>query len=1268
MLWPFVSKRWFYLPAAALASAACSQCHSKLVINEKGNYFTVDAPGSRALKLTVPARLSVGEYVDLVPYVENQAGQSEMAVDAQASVDKSELARVDGLRLSALSPGLISLSVSTGDLKQAWTLMVTAERIAQFGLSSRFDALPIGVSVPIQSFARATNGRFWKNPSVNWSVEDPAIASLENGILTGMAPGQTALRGTYQSGEQGLAIEARVTVIEASVPLNIEIDPPVARVPLGQAALLRAYANFAGGGRFEIVEGLQWSGMGQNGNVSWDEGRGGWSYLPMQASTTDLSASYLGKSGNVLVTALTGKATGLEVGDVPSIPTGGVAYVQVWEKQDDGTRINVSSQVQAASSRAAVAGAVASSEGLRIEGISPGQSELSVSYGGNSLSFNVTIAAPSRFKALEIQAPNAGAAPGVPVSLKAVATLLDGSLLDVSREVTWSLSDLEAAVLSNEQGSQGRLVLGTTGRSVEVGAQYPFGDSAKLVISPASGLALQSIEISGAASVKRGKSIALQAFGNYSDGVRREITSAAQWSSDAPSVASVSNSAANAGTVTGLAANAASTMIAAQFGGLSAQHALAVEAKVVEGLVLRPGSARVGLGIELRFQAIARYSDGSERDAATRTTWSHTGAFLSHLLDGAFQAVAAGNEMVTAQAGEFNAQASVEVTNAGAGPSLVLLSPIGGENWDAGTSKKIEWSTDSSETVEISLSADNGTSYPTILATALAPTSGLTDPAKGEYAWSVSGSAASTYRVRLRSGGLNAESTRSFSIANATPTPTPTSTATPTPTATATPTPTPTAAASITVTSPNGGESYPKYSTQTVTWTSSNLTGQIDILVSVDGGSTYSTLVIGDSDDGIQYLAMPGTAGSATRIKVRSSTNHAIADESDSNLTITEPPSISLTSPNGGESYVKNTNQTVTWTSSALAGNVDILISSDGGVSYPTVLLNGTANDGSQSITMPNIASTTMKLKIQSSSDASISDVGNGSFTLVNPPTITLTSPNGGESYLKNSNQTVTWTSADFTGNVDILASADGGASYSTLVSGTADDGSQSVTMPNASTTTARIKVQASADTSVADASDADFALTVAPSITLISPNGGEIYVRNTPQTVTWTSTGNIGNVDIDYSINGVNYIGNLLTNTPDDGSESVTMPNGVHATVRLKLKSSVDGSVFDVGDGDFTLTDIPTITVTSPNGGENYTKNTNQTVTWTSTDLQGTVDILVSDSGAAFITLVSGTANDGSQSVTMPNAASPNMRIKVQSTNDNAVNDQSDADFTLDP
>ncbi|ESU29047.1 putative M12B family metalloprotease [Flavobacterium limnosediminis JC2902] len=73
-----------------------------------------------------------------------------------------------------------------------------------------------------------------------------------------------------------------------------------------------------------------------------------------------------------------------------------------------------------------------------------------------------------------------------------------------------------------------------------------------------------------------------------------------------------------------------------------------------------------------------------------------------------------------------------------------------------------------------------------------------------------------------------------------------------------------------------------------------------------------------------------------------------------------------------GISWTQGSTQTVTWTvnntnTSPGGANVDILLSTDGGQTFPTVLLANTLNDGTQTITVPNIAAQQCRIMVKAS-------------------------------------------------------------------------------------------------------------------------------------------------------------------------------------------------------------------------------------------------------------------------------------------------------------
>lgn len=95
-------------------------------------------------------------------------------------------------------------------------------------------------------------------------------------------------------------------------------------------------------------------------------------------------------------------------------------------------------------------------------------------------------------------------------------------------------------------------------------------------------------------------------------------------------------------------------------------------------------------------------------------------------------------------------------------------------------------------------------------------------------------------------------------------------------------------------------------------------------------------------------------------------------------------------------------------------------------------------------------------------------------------------------------------------------------------------------------------------------------------SVILVTPNGGESLVVGKSYEITWTDTGTVGNLHVEFSDdNGVGY-STVIASTPNDGSYDWTVPSSVSDLCLIKLTDVGDPGITDVSDAVFSIIPPP--------------------------------------------------------------------------------------------
>ncbi|MEI6521583.1 MAG: PQQ-binding-like beta-propeller repeat protein, partial [bacterium] len=296
------------------------------------------------------------------------------------------------------------------------------------------------------------------------------------------------------------------------------------------------------------------------------------------------------------------------------------------------------------------------------------------------------------------------------------------------------------------------------------------------------------------------------------------------------------------------------------------------------------------------------------------------------------------------------------------------------------------------------------------------------------------------------------------------------------------------------------------------------------------GGPVYSSPAIGA--DGILYIG-------SDDFKL-----YAIGKGITTNHTLT------LTSPNGGEQFQVGSANPVTWTSTGNPGNVKIELFK-GGILNNTISTN-TSDTGSfnWNILATQATGTDYQVKISAVSDATITSQSAADFAITagtnNNATISITSPNGSEQLTQGTTNPITWTSTGTPGNIKIELFK-GGILNSTIAPNVANTGSYNWNIPATQTigTDYQVKISAVTNNTINSQSAGDFEIiagTPTATIFITSPLGSEQWLQNSTHPVTWSSTGNPGNVKIELLKNGViNSV--IAAGIPDSGTYNWAIP-----------------------------------------------------------------------------------------------------------------------------
>ena len=480
----------------------------------------------------------------------------------------------------------------------------------------------------------------------------------------------------------------------------------------------------------------------------------------------------------------------------------------------------------------------------------------------------------------------------------------------------------------------------------------------------------------------------------------------------------------------------------------------------------------------------------------------------------------------------------------GTSSELQLISPNGGEIWRVGSAQLIQWiSNNGPPLVRLDYSVDAGANW--ILIATDIPVGG------GQYAWSIPNTPSEDCLVRIS----DAVDGNPFDVSDA-----------------------PfiiSAVPRINILRPNGGENWLAGSGETIQWTSTTPTDPVNVKIefTTDGGGSWTEIVASTPNDGDYVWApIPNTPSTDCLVRISDAVDGNPSDVSDAPFSIVGAQ-LTLQSPNGGEDWPVNSNQLIRWVSTLPNDPPDVKLeySIDAGGSWNEIIAS-TPNDGEYTWTVLALPSTNCLVRVSDAIDGDPFDVSDAPFTISVVLDLTLSRPNGGETFLAGEAELIQWSSAIPTlpSNVKLDYSTNGGGTWTDIISSTPNDGEFVWTVPSTPGTNCLVRVSDAVDGEPADTSDAPFTI-LTSSITVTDPGSGQSWEVSSTLSVGWNSIGNVGNVKIEISRNNGSSWSTIIASTPNDGSQDwiVQMPRSTQCRIRV---SDVQTPAVSGVSGTFTI------------------------------------------------------------------------------------------------
>lgn len=624
-------------------------------------------PSLDALSVTdVPSTLKIAETFQLtITGNYSDSSTQDLTDEVTWSVANEAVLEISSSGLvTALSAGSTTVIASYGGLSVDRTISVKA--LASLSISPTTLTLAINSTQQLSVTGRYTDNSIEVfDDLVSWESSGSGVASVsDGGEVLAVSAGTVSITASVDLISSSLS----VTVSEASLQ-TILVSSQTIQIAAGLNSSFSAIGIYSDGSEQDLSDQVVWS-VSDPSKASIDSETG--LLTAIQAGTNSVIASKEGKSGSLEITISPATLSSIAITpSVVSLAKGTNATINVTAIFSDNSKQDVSDQVQWSITNNQIV--TIENNSVLLLAIEQGVTTVTATLADKTADLSVSVT-NADLVSLSLSPINSSIPLGRSQQYSAQGTYTDGTVQDLSSQVTWLSSSENQALISNNESFKGlaeSVALGNTTISAVLG---DIQQETSLTIENA---VLESIEIQPSQqTVANGTDALVAAYGYYSDGSLIDLTSEVLWSTSKASLIDIAY--ARNGIIHSL--DLGSALVSAELNGVSALANISVSAATLQSINISAEQTSLPSGMSQRLVATGTYSDLSSKNISQQVSWHSDDVQVASISNnnaesGLLRALNTGQVNVTASLGLVSDQIELEVTNSIL-TSLIITSPV----------------------------------------------------------------------------------------------------------------------------------------------------------------------------------------------------------------------------------------------------------------------------------------------------------------------------------------------------------------------------------------------------------------------------------------------------------------------------------------------------------------------------------------------------------------------------------------------------------------